>query len=263
MKLRSVVAAAALVAIAELASVSTAGAQAAYCMPGAPPAACFTIELLVATAPEGELPTLMTLRIRNLQGSLNSDPSLFGIDYFGVSRTATPPTDELPFGTDFLGQSPLLPLSGFGGPVEFNPAPSTSFISESSSDPDIREFTAQGVGIGGCASTLGVGDILTSTIARTCSVQGLTGAVDVSFYIGIFDATTFSASAVTADDVSITIGGHVANDFYSCTFNGATSGAVPGTTCIGVPFSTVPEPGTLALLVAPAVGLIARRRWRR
>lgn len=260
MKLRSVAATAAL---AGLASVSPARAQSAYCMPGAPPAACFTIELLVGNPPAGERPTLMTLRIRNLQGSLNSDPALFGIDYFGVSRTATPPTDELPFGTDMLSLSALQPLSAFGGPVEFNPTPSTSFIQESSGDPDFREFTAQGVGIGGCASTLSVGDILTSTIARTCSAQGLTGAVDVSFYIGLLDAVTFSESTVTADDVSITIGGHIANDFYSCTFNGAASGAVAGTTCISVPFSTVPEPGTLALLVAPAVGLIARRRWRR
>src|SRR5688572_806811 len=129
------IAAAAFVLLTAAAAVPPAVAQGAYCMPGAPPAACFTIELLVGNAPDGPLPTLMTLRIRNLQGSLNSDPSLFGIDYFRVTRTATPPTDELPSGTDFLGQSPLLPLSAFGGPVEFNPDPSTTFISESSGDP--------------------------------------------------------------------------------------------------------------------------------
>lgn len=91
-----------------LAAASPARAQNAYCMPGAPPSACFTIELFAQTAdPGGFIPTLMTLRVRNLQGSINSDPSLFGITFFGVTRTATPPTAELPDGTDYLLMSAL------------------------------------------------------------------------------------------------------------------------------------------------------------
>ena len=245
-----------------IAASMPAAAQTAYCMPGAPPSACFTIELLAQPAPDGDFPTLMTFRVRNLQGSLNSDPSLFGIHFFGVRRTATPPTDEHPYGTDFIVQSALLPLTSSGGPVQFN-QPATRFISESSGDPDFLGFSTDGLGIGGCASTLSAGEFITSTIARTCSVQGLTGAVDVSFYIGIFEVATGQVRAVTMDDVSVTIGGQVGNDGYLCAFNGAMSGEPAGTTCLMVPNTTVPEPGTLVLLAAPALALARWGRRRR
>ncbi len=253
-----------LPAAGTIAAAAPASAQAAYCMPNAPPAACFSLELLSVPAdPAAGFPTLMTIRISNLQGSLNSDPSLFGIDFLRMVRTATPPTPDLEYGTDYMLQSVPLTLSASGGPVEFNPDPSWTFIAESTVNPDDLRFGADGLGIGGCASTVMPPEGVSSTIARTCAVQGLTGSVDVSFYMGIFEVATGTTRPTSFDDISLFIGGHVGEDGYMCSFNGATSGATPGTTCLTAPSTTVPEPGTLALLSAPALALAGRIRRKR
>jgi hypothetical protein len=236
-------------------------AQSAYCMPGSAPGACFTFQLLLEAAPDAVYPTLMTLRIRNLQGTITSDPAPFGINSFGVSRTSTPGGDLMPFGTDYLQMRPAGPLTSFGGPVEFNPQPMTPFIFQPEYDPDRRFLESEGTGIGGCASVAQAPEgNFADAVARTCAVQGLTGAIDVRFYIGIFELATGSVREVTADDISIALRGHV--DLvggFACEFNGAGSGDPPGTTCISVPFTTVPEPGTIALVAGPALALMARR----
>jgi hypothetical protein len=263
---RSLVPVACLCALA--AAASPAGAQSAYCMPDAPPAACFTLELFVAEAGPGAplglggpLPTFMTFRVRNLQGSINSDPSLFGINFFGISRTFTPPPPEPDLAPDFLVMPGLALLTSADGPVEWNPEPLAPFNSVSGADPNQRGFLSDGTGIGGCAST--ATPFFPGTVARTCAVQGLTGAIDVSFYVGIFDPINSMMRAVTLDDVSISIGGTIGGDQFGCRFSGAESGRPAGTTCLSVPYTAVPEPGTLALLAAPAIGLIRRRRRRR
>src|SRR5687768_13342401 len=224
-------AAAAFALLVATAALPSAFAQSAYCMPNAPPGACFTFELLMESAPaDAGYPTLMTLRIRNLQGSITSDPTLFGINSFGVSRTATPGGDLAPFGADFLQVRPAGPLAAFGGPVEFNPQPMTPFVFGPEYDPDQRVLESEGTGIGGCASVARPPEgYFADAVARTCAVQGLTGAVDVRFFIGIYQLATASVRSVTADDLSIIIGGHVDPvGGLHCEFNGAGSGAPPG-----------------------------------
>ena len=265
MPARPYAAATAFALLAATAAVPSAFAQSAYCMPNAPPGACFTFELLMESAPpDAGYPTLMTLRIRNLQGSITSDPAPFGINWLGVSRTATPPEDFFPFGTDFLQVRPAGPFTAFGGPVEFNPQPMTPFVFHPEYDPDQRALGSEGTGIGGCASVAQPPEgYFADAVARTCAVQGLTGAVDVRFFIGIYEVATASVRGVTADDISIIIGGSVDPvGGVSCAFNGAGSGAPPGTTCLAVPFTTIPEPATLALLAPPVLALMARRRRR-
>jgi len=167
-------AAAAFALLVATAALPSAFAQSAYCMPNAPPGACFTFELLMESAPaDAGYPTLMTLRIRNLQGSTTSDPASFGINSFGVSRTATPGGDLAPFGADFLQVRPAGPLAAFGGPVEFNPQPMTPFVFGPEYDPDQRVLESEGTGIGGCASVPQPPEgYFADAVARTCAVQG-------------------------------------------------------------------------------------------
>lgn len=129
-------------------------------------------------------------------------------------------------------------------------------------------------GLGGCTAGTGTAismfNVLATTAVRTCDAQGLDGLLNLSFSTNaIFDPTFFWAANVRFFGETTPGSGNL-QSFY-CGVGGNRRGEAfrgGGGSCGGFAMATpdmqvVPEPGTVGLLGAGLVGLLAMARRKR
>lgn len=249
-------------AAALLAMGSVAGAQPSsptmYCVPGTP-FACFGMEFTMSG-------TTGTFWLQNLQGSVSDDPTPYSIGDVGVLRV-NPSVEDVPL--EQMAWSLAADGGRTVGDVALEPGGGERMEEDSYIETELDVFQSRlyfasspSSGLFGCA--LPPGDWAPGEyIGQTCPALGVDGWWQLVFGAYIRDPVTGEQlRELVPEDVTFAVGG--------CVIRGANSGigvGERGADCIAAPYpyaTTVPEPGTLALVGGgvAVLALVGRRRRR-